>query len=76
MPRNEQRPVIFGTHARKRAAERFFDLNNAEAIVRTGAIRPDAKCDFIAFGAFGGQRIECACLDKGDHIFVKTVYPG
>ena len=74
MPRNEQRPVTFGFHARERLAQRGIALAEAEHVVRHGATRPDADCDFIAFGWFKGATLEVACLDRGDHIFVKTVY--
>lgn len=72
--RNETRPVKFSRHATQRMAQRGISQADAEQIVRHGATRPDADSDFIAFGSINGRHIEVACLDKGDHIFVKTVY--
>lgn len=72
--RHESRAIRFSHHAQKRLAQRSIDRADAEQIVRSGAIRPDADCDFVAYGSFGGKYIEVACLDKGDHLFVKTVY--
>lgn len=74
MPRDERRPVIFGYHAKQRLAERGIRPEDAEWVVRAGAVRPDADCDFIAFGSVAGRPIQCACLDRGDHILVKTAY--
>jgi len=72
--RREAREVKFGKHAERRLRDRRILREDAELIVRSGAIRPDADCDFIAFGSISGRTLECACLDMGEHIFVKTVY--
>ncbi|HEY9765345.1 MAG TPA: DUF4258 domain-containing protein [Chroococcales cyanobacterium] len=72
--RNEGRPIEFGKHAVKRLKGREISESDAVQIIRHGAIRPDGDCDFIAFGSFNGRQLEAACLDLGDHIFVKTVY--
>lgn len=64
----------FSRHALIRLRDRGIDQAAAEAVVRHGAIRPDADCDFIAYSIGGATPIACACLDLGDQILFKTVY--
>ena len=74
MPRNEQRPVEFSKHAVQRLEQRGIPVADAEQLIRHGAIRADADCDFLAYGRINGRSVEVACLDLGDRIRVKTAY--
>ncbi len=69
MPRNERRPVEFSVHAKDRLDLRGVEEDEARAIVRTGAWRPDGVGRFgepkwIAHGSIRGQWI--------DIVFVET----
>lgn len=74
MPRHERRPIELTDHAEKRMLKRGISIELVEQIVRHGSTRPDADCDFIAFGSYEGRYIEVACLDLGNRIRVKATY--